>query len=157
MGVTACRRKYCSGYKHWLRVIWAAYELFSVESGIAFMYHFRDVMYSRYNIKIGCLSIGGNAKLKCQIPFIIDFISKHVLSVGIESKCVWYIDLLSIQSSNGVSKTSSFSDDILWPKLDRWFFGLANDLVCVACVSPESSPYAQDVDLLQECQTRYRG
>ena len=52
---------------------------------------------------------------------------------------------------NGVSKISSFSDDILWLKLDRYFFGLTNDVyMCVAYLAPESSPYAHDVDLLQE-------
>ena len=52
---------------------------------------------------------------------------------------------------NGVSKISSFSDDILWLKLDRYFFGLPNDVyMCVAYLAPESSPYAHDVDLLQE-------
>ena len=52
---------------------------------------------------------------------------------------------------NGVSKISSFSDDILWLKLDRFFFGLPNDVyMCIAYLVPESSPYAQDIDLLQE-------
>ena len=36
-------------------------------------------------MKIGCLNIGGNAKLKCQTPDIIDIISKHDLFAVMES------------------------------------------------------------------------
>ena len=46
---------------------------------------FCGVMYSRYNMKIGCHNIGGNAKLKCQTPDIIDIINKHDLFAVMES------------------------------------------------------------------------
>ena len=134
--------------------------------GLTALWQFCGVMYNRYNIKIGCHYFGGNAKLKCQTPDVIDIISKHDIFAVMESwldkgdSCPVMNGFANFRSDrkkkrkskrgsggiliycrsklvNGVSKISSFSDDLLWLKLDRYFFGLPNDVyMCVAYLCP---------------------
>ena len=53
----------------------------------------------------------------------------------------------------GLTKIKSASQDILWLKLDRSYFGLPQDTyICVAYLVPESSEYAKKKDIFQEFQ-----
>ena len=42
-------------------------------------------MYRKCNLKIGCINIGGNAKMKCTNPDIIDIIKRHDIFIVIET------------------------------------------------------------------------
>jgi len=136
-------------------------------------------MYSKYNLKIGSLNIGGNAKVKCQSADIADIIKQHDIFAILESwldtndSCPTIDGYVNFRSDRkkkrkakrnsggiiiycrsnivkGLSKIASSSNDILWLKFDSLFFGFPNDLyLCVSYLVPESSPYAQGVDILQ--------
>ena len=139
-------------------------------------------MFQKYNLKVGSLNIGGNAKLKCTDNDVINVIQRHDIFAILESwldpddacptipgyanfrterkkKCKarrnsgGIIIYCRKEIIKGITKFKSASQDILWLKLDRSYFGLAQDTyICVTYLVPESSEYAKKRDIFQEFQ-----
>ena len=115
-------------------------------------------MYSKYNLKIGCLNIGGNAKVKCQTKDIETLIRGHGIFIILQSwldiddacqKIHGYMPFRTgckkksgtkrnsggvlVYGKNtiakGLMKLKSSSNDIMWIKLDK--FHLAWKIICI--------------------------
>ena len=119
-------------------------------------------MYRKCNLKIGCLNIGGNAKMKCVSPDLVGIITKHDIFIVLETwlegqdQCPKIDGFMNFRSERnkksrakrnsgglivyyrqtigkGVHKLKSTSSDIIWIKLDKSYFGIKNDVfLCAA-------------------------
>ena len=134
-------------------------------------------MYRKCSLKIGCLNIGGNAKMKCTTPDIIDIIKRHDIFIVIETwlgsqdacpQIKGYMNFCSERKKKckakrnsggliiyyrqelgkGVCKLASDTTDIIWVKLDRLFFGTNKDIyICAAYISPQNSSSNSGISL----------
>ena len=142
------------------------------------------VMFDKYNLKLGCLNIAGNANVKCRNDDIIRMISRYDIFTILESwldpddACPLINGFANFRSERkkkckskptsggliiychqellkGVTKIKSSYLDMIWLKLDHSYFGLPQDLyICVAYLVPDSSPYARDNDIFKESQMK---
>ena len=127
-------------------------------------------MSKQYSLKIGCLNIGGNAKLKCLCPEITQIVNDHDIFVILESwlgpddscpningytnfrserKKEWkarrnsggIIIYIRKNIAKGVTKIENSSTESIWMKLSKSFFGLFKDLyLCAQYIAPRNSP-----------------
>ena len=137
-------------------------------------------MFAKYNLRIGCLNIGGNAKMKCTHNDIVKLIGNHDIFTILESwldpddacpSVPGYINFRSERKRNckakrssggiiiycrksiikGVTKLKNTSQDMVWLKLDRAYFGLPQSIyLCVAYLAPDSSSYAKNAENFKE-------
>ena len=128
-------------------------------------------MIERSALKLGCLNIGGNAKLKCMTEDIQKIIKQHDVFAIVESwldpkdrisRVDGYINFRSDRKkksrakmasgglivyckstlAGGITKCASKQNDVMWIKLDQIYFGLEKDLyTCMTYIPPESSTY----------------
>ena len=128
-------------------------------------------MIERSALKLGCLNIGGNAKLKCTTDDIQKIIKQHDVIAIVESwldpkeripRVDGYINFRSDRKkqsrakrasgglnvyckstlAGGITKCASKQNDVMWIKLDQIYFGLEKDLyICMTYIPPESSTY----------------
>ena len=127
-------------------------------------------MSKQCNLKIGSLNIGGNAKVKCTCPDVVEIVNSHDIFVILESWlgsddiCPYIDGFLNFRSerkkkrkarrhsggiivyirksiAKGVQKIESSSTEAIWIKLDKLYFGLYKDLyLCAQCIAPRNSP-----------------
>ena len=127
-------------------------------------------MSKQCNLKIGSLNIGGNAKVKCLCPDVVEIVNSHDIFVILESwlgaddSCPHMDGFLNFRSerkkkckarrnsggiivyirkniAKGVTKIENSSTEAIWMKLDKLYFGLYKDLyLCAQYIAPRNSP-----------------
>lgn len=122
-------------------------------------------MHKKCNLKIGCLNIGGNARVKCLSDSVIEQIQGHDIFIIVESwlgkndncpaihgymnyrserkrKCKAKRDSGGIlvyyrqDIGKGIQKIESALKDAIWLKLDKSFFGFVKDMYICAIYFP---------------------
>ena len=108
-------------------------------------------MFRKYDLKVGCLNIGGNAEIKCTTSDIIDIINDHDIFIFVEywlgpvDSCPMIIRFSNFRSerkenckarrnsgeiivyyrqniAKGVQKICNTSRDVKWFKLEKHLF-----------------------------------
>ena len=127
-------------------------------------------MHKKCNLKIGCLNIGGNARVKCFSDDITEIIKSHDIFIIVESwlgkndNCPKINGFMNYRNERkrkckarrdsggmliyyrqdigkGVQKVESTLKDAIWLKLDKSYFGLNKDLYfCTVYIPPRNSP-----------------
>ena len=135
-------------------------------------------MLRKCSLKVGCLNINGGLLAKCRSPDILNLVQQHDIFCFVESwlspndACPKIHGYNSFRSdrmskhknarshsggiliyfknniSGGLAKLDNKHSDMLWFKLDKYFFGLERDLyMCVIYMTPETSSRDSDLDI----------